>query len=116
MTMKTTLPLLIRFPPPAPGTDILMSFNRPGAGRAADTGITAVVQNVVGNLVRFDVAPNVLEGPIRQRIDLDATLFIRLKNLELRAVRRLFPPKSGNPGSFSCQGPTQGFELTDRTA
>src|SRR5579884_3070982 len=62
--VQTALGLLL--PGPAP----LATVAGTRAGGAPDRGVAAVVQWVVGQVVRVDVAPEILLGPVGQRVDL----------------------------------------------
>ena len=62
-------------PPPAAGTQVLSGFYRAGAGSAADTRISPVMQDIIRNIVLPDIIPDLIFRPIKYRI--------HLKELEL---------------------------------
>ena len=57
-------------PPPAAGADVLARLDGARAGRAADGGISAVVQRVVRHVVGAEVRPDVVGAPVGERIEL----------------------------------------------
>src|ERR671931_1807125 len=70
----------------------------PGAVRAADRGVAAIVELVVGDVVLDDVAPDVLLGPVRQRVGLpELVLLVPLELRGPRSHRRLLAAKPGDP-------------------
>src|SRR5437763_11613726 len=84
----------------------------PGAGGAADRGISLVVQRVVGELVLVDVAPQVLLAPVGQRIHLpDSALLVTLELGRRRPRGGLLPANAGDPGVYVVQRPLQGVDL-----
>src|SRR5579871_3127782 len=71
----------------------------PRAGRAADRGVAPVVQRVIRQVVGEDVAPEVLLGPVRQRVDLpDPALLVAFDLRRGGSGRRLLAANAGDPG------------------
>src|ERR1700719_291954 len=63
-----------------PGPPALPAIARKGARLAADRGVTAIVQRVVGQVVAEDVAPQILFIPVGKRVDLpDAVGLVALE-------------------------------------
>ena len=58
--MQAAFLVLGAFPPPAAGAHVLAGLDGARAGRAADGGVAAVVQRVVGHAVRAQVVPDVV--------------------------------------------------------
>src|SRR5262249_19135059 len=54
----------VLLPPPAAVAPLLARSERACAGRAADRGVAAVVQRVVGNLALAHVVPDLVLGPL----------------------------------------------------
>src|SRR5437773_8695391 len=61
----------VLLPPPAPGARVLAGLGGAGAGAAADGGVALGVQRVGGDVVLAQVVPNLVLGPVRQRVELD---------------------------------------------
>src|SRR5687768_13476533 len=69
--MQAAFLLVFALPPPAAGALGLAGSNGARAGRAADREEAALVQHIVGNIVRRDVPQDVVAVPVGQRADLD---------------------------------------------
>src|SRR5437763_3187106 len=76
----------IRLPPPAAGPRRLVGRDRARARRAADRLVTLVVERVVGDLALAHVVPDLLLGPLGERVQLDHGAVI-VVDLDLAAVR-----------------------------
>ena len=57
------------FPPPASGTYIFSFFDGPGAGLATNAGKSFFMQGADGDIVAFDVIPNIWLSPVDERIN-----------------------------------------------
>ena len=57
------------FPPPSPGTNIFPGFDCARTGRAADRGVSLVVQAIVRNLIFFYIVSHVVECPRGEWVD-----------------------------------------------
>src|SRR3954453_18541909 len=69
------------------------------ARRAPDRGIAAVVQRVVGEVALVDPPPEVLLGPVDERVVLPhRALLVPLDRLGVRAGRRLLAADARDPG------------------
>src|SRR5579862_8491779 len=85
------------FPPPAPGARILARDHGPRAGRAADRAVALVMERVVGHLEKADIAPDVVLGPLGERIEFcDAVPDVELLHLNFGAGGRLAAPQTGD--------------------
>src|SRR5215218_2203760 len=72
------------------GPAALAAFAGLRAGRAADRRVALVVQRVVGQLALGDPLPEVLLGPVVERVELpDPALVVPLDRLRARAARTL---------------------------
>ena len=70
------------------------------AMRAANTGIPAIVQRIVRQIVVMDVAPDFSGGPIGERVDFDQMkLRIPLHLERAGSGRCLVPTDAGHPGA-----------------
>ena len=71
--MQTTLLVLRVFPPPATGPNVLPRLDGPGTRGATDAGEAQIMEPVVGDMILFDVVPDLLVGPVDQGINLGDT-------------------------------------------
>src|SRR5262245_5546382 len=87
-----------RFPPPTARTDVFTGLDRSGARSAPNTWISAVVQRVIRNVVRFDVSPHFVVCPIHEGIEFGQTVLL-IQTLQFQNLprNRLLAPKAGNP-------------------
>src|SRR5215510_6315924 len=107
---------LVRPGPPACPL-LLVGCDRPGAGDAADRAVARLVQRVVGNLVHFDVRPDALLVPVRERVHLpDAVALGPLHLRRLGAARRLVSADAGDPGVVRVEGREERLDLADLAA
>ena len=84
------------FPPPRAG--VFARHHRTRAIGAANTGIVAVMQFVVGNFMDPNVGPDILPLPLRERIDFyQLKLLVPLDQLRIGSRGRLVPPDPGEP-------------------
>jgi hypothetical protein len=106
------------FPPPAAGTDIFPQFHCPGAGSAADAGITLLVEPIVRNIVFGDVVPYIVLAPIYQWIDFDdvAVIFVQFDPTDSRPRHRLLAPKSSHPSVEIFQSTVEWLHLPNAAA
>ncbi len=101
-------------PHPTPGARVGALGNRPGAGRAANAGIAARVQDIVGQLEQVNIGPDLFLGPVEQRIDLDQLVgFVPLDGLGIGAVSCLAAADAGYPGFFILQEGAQRLHFAD---
>src|SRR4051794_10259019 len=84
-------------PPPAPGARLLPRRDRARAGRAADRRVATLVERVRGNVVLAHVLPDLVLGPLRQRVELDDGVVI-VVDLDLADVRTRRPLVAAQPG------------------
>src|SRR5450755_511522 len=82
------------------------------ARRAPDRRIARIVERMVGKIVLEDVAPDVLLGPVGERIELPDPAGVVVLELGRRgARRRLFTPDSGDPRVDAAQRLLQSHDL-----
>src|SRR5262245_25429576 len=89
---------------------------RHGAVRAADRVVAAVMQGVVDDLVRADVAPDVLLAPVRQRRALVLVARVEHKLRRARAARRLVATQPGDPRVYLAQRALERLDLAHPAA
>ena len=113
------LALLGLLPPPAPGALVLAGLDRPGARRAADRRVAAVVEGVVGQVVLADVGPDPVARPVGERRDLPD----RRRAADpgplfggLGAGRDLVAAKAGDPAVDRRERPPERLDLADVAA
>mmetsp|Transcript_46605 Transcript_46605/g.125151 ORF Transcript_46605/g.125151 Transcript_46605/m.125151 type:complete len:259 (-) Transcript_46605:2-778(-) len=70
--------------------------DRPRGHGVADAGEAPVVQGVVWEVVGLDVVPDLLVGPVHQRVHLEAPI-VPLHHGQLLALAALRPPPAGDP-------------------
>ena len=104
------------FPPPAAGAEILADGDRARARRAADAGHELVVQRVVGHLVQGDVVPDVVPGPVGERIELGAAVAVGLDERDAAAVVGLLAAQAGDPGGAPVEHAPEGLHLANLAA
>ena len=105
------------FPPPAAGADVLAGLDGARAGLATDGWEALGVQRIDGDGVLFDVALEMLEGPIGDRVDLDeVVLGVPGGERHLGALGRLIAAQARDPPGSSGERPVQGQHLADVAA
>src|SRR3954468_2530009 len=81
-----------------PGPAALAAAARQRARRAADRLVAAVVQHVVGQVALVDASPQILLGPVVERVELpDAAAVVELDRLGVGARRALLAADAGDP-------------------
>src|SRR4051794_920656 len=81
-----------------PGPAPLAAVARQRARRASDRLVAAVVQRVVGQVALVDAPPQVLLGPVVERVELpDAAAVVELDRLGAGARRALLAADAGDP-------------------
>src|SRR5262252_2316486 len=105
-------------PPPAAGPLVLAGLDGPGAGRAPDGRVAALIEGVVVEPVLPDVCPDLVPAPGDERRDLgDAAMGgVGLHDRRAPAAGGLVPPQPGHPGVESLQRPAQRPHLADLAA
>src|SRR5690606_39878112 len=102
------------FPPPAARARVLALTHGPGTGFAPDGGVALVVQGVVGNVEFADRAPDVLQTPAHERVELDqAKDRVVLLCGELLATDGLLAALTGNPGASPAERTAQRLDLAN---
>ena len=115
--MQAALLVLGALPPPAPGADVLARLDGARAGRAADRRIAAVMQRVVGHIVRTQVTPDLVVAPVSERIVLRQRVrLVVFLGGELRARDRLRPAEPGDPRALGHQRAGQRLGLAHAAA
>ena len=90
---------------------------RAGAGRAADAGVAAVVQLVVGHPVVTDVGPHLLARPLQHRVELlQPVPLVPRGDLQITAGGRLLAAQPGQPGAVAGESTPQRRDLADAAA
>jgi hypothetical protein len=72
--VQPTLFVFGKFPPPSAGTNVLSRFDRSGARGASDRGEPPVVEEIVGDIVFFDILPHLLFVPMDERVYFEKTV------------------------------------------
>jgi hypothetical protein len=108
----------VGLPPPAAGPLVLAGAGRAGAGRAADRGVAALVQRVHRQAVAAHVGPDLLAGPVGERVELEdaAVGGVQLGLGRAPPGRAAVAAQPGRPGPDADQGPLQGGDLADVAA
>src|SRR3989338_9991678 len=116
--VEAALFLVRPLPPPPPGAEILARLDGAGARCAADGRIALIVEDVVRNLVLFDVIHRLLPAPVGQGVDLDdaAVVDVDVRLLDRRTGHDLIPAQTGDPGIESGQRAAERFHFADAAA
>src|ERR1700728_481568 len=89
----------------------------PRARRAADRLVALVVQRVVGQVTLVDTPPQVLVGPVGERVVLpQSALLVAFDQLRLRPRRALLAADAGDPALGAGERIFQRCHLRDRAA
>src|SRR5271154_6756248 len=87
------------------------------ARRAADRLVPLVVEWVIGEVALVDPPPQVLVGPVGERVVLpQAAALVAFDQLSLRSCRTLLTADTGDPTFGAGQRALQGRDLRDRAA
>src|SRR5262249_44380479 len=87
------------------------------AGSAADRLIALVVQWVVGQVTLVDPPPEILVGPVGERVVLpEPAGRVAFDQLGVRARRALLAADAGDPGLGADEGTLERGDLSDRAA
>jgi hypothetical protein len=116
--VQPALAVGVGLPPPAPGALVLAGAGRPGAGGAADRGVALLVQRVDGQAVGPHVGPDLVAGPVGERVELDDAA-MGVVHLGLGGPgpgRAAVAAQPGRPRPDPGQGPVQGGDLADVAA
>jgi hypothetical protein len=96
--MQSAFLVFGRLPPPAPGTRVFSRLHRARAGRASYAAESAIVQRVVGNVMRADVVPHLFLAPVEKRTNLvDAELGVPTDRLHFAPGHALVPAQAADP-------------------
>src|SRR5258708_37308980 len=96
---------------------MLAGLDRARAGLAADRGIAAIVQRVVGNLVGAQVRPDILGGPVGERAELPLAMRRVLLGFDGGgAAVGLHAAQTRDPATLARQRPVQPLDLAYRAA
>src|SRR3954447_5124604 len=94
------------------GPAALTSGARIRTGCAADRRIALIVQRVVRQVARVDPPPEVLLGPVEERVVLpDPALVVELDRLGVGPRGRLLAADAGDPGVGAAERPFQRGDL-----
>src|SRR5579864_6708421 len=110
--MQTAFAMFCRLPPPAARARIFARRDGARAWRAADAGIAAIMERVVRYRMLADVTPDVLVGPVGQRIEfLQAVLRVPFLNCQVAASHRLGATLAGDPRVLAGERASQRLDL-----
>src|SRR6266508_3847269 len=102
---------------PPTGPFLLVGPRRARAGDAADRAVAGLVQRVVRDVVRLDVAPDLLLAPVRERRDLPDAVTIGALDLAGVGTRgRLVAADAGDPGVVGLERLDERLDLADVAA
>jgi len=102
---------------PASRAQILSRLDCSGAMRASDAWVTAIMEWVIGNVVLVDVVPDLLMGPVSDRVELhQAKLLIPFDLRRGRPHRGLLATDGGDPGPQRAELLAQGLDFAQRAA
>ena len=115
---RTAVLILLRaLPPPTTGSRRLMRQGRTGAGRATNRAIALGIEPVDRYLMRLDVIPHRLLGPVGQRVVFgNIANRVVFDHVQSSTTDCLLAALSGNPGLLALQRTQQGFDLAQVTA
>ena len=107
-----------RLPPPTAGTDGLAGRDRAGARSAADRRVALRVQRMHGDVVVSEVVPDLVFGPLGERVELEETavVVVDLDLADVRTARPLVAAQSGDPGVEPRERSRQRLHLADVAA
>src|SRR5689334_9966435 len=110
-------------PPPAALALVLAGMDGTRAGLAADGDEAAVVERVVGHVVLADVGPDLLRGPVGQRVELEQGPVGRAEGgIELddgdggARAGALILALAGHPGLHRAECADERLDLADAAA
>src|SRR4051794_34778389 len=108
----------VLLPPPAPRTGGFARRDGARARRAADRRVAAVVERVVGQLALAHVLPDLVLGPLGERVQLDdrAVVVVELDLPDVAARGPLVAPQARDPGVEAGQVARQRLHLPDLAA
>src|SRR5581483_1860767 len=108
----------VHLPPPAAVARSLARRQCARARGAADRGVAAVVERVVGDVALAHVLPDLLLGPLGERVELDdrAVVVVDLDLADVRPGRPLVAPQAGDPGVERRQVARERLDLADVAA
>src|ERR1043166_3955287 len=89
----------VRLPPPTPGAQVLSRGGRARARSAADRRVALVVEAVVRQIALAHVVPDLVLGPLGERIELHdrAVVGVDLDLADVAACRPLVAAQTGHP-------------------
>src|SRR2546422_4215999 len=98
-TVDPALLWSVDLPPPPACARLLPGHDRARARSAADRGVAVVVERVVGDVAFAHVVPDLLLGPLRERVQLHdrAVVVVELDLADVRPRRPLIASKAGDP-------------------
>src|SRR5680860_672690 len=101
----------------AAGPTAFATGARLGAVSASDRGVTAVVERMVGDVVKGEVFPHVVLAPVRQGVDLpEAVLSVPRELLGTGAAVEVAAAHAAHPGVQRGQGLAQRLDLAQLAA
>ena len=111
--MKSTLPVLWRFPPPSACTDILARLNSPCTRLATDARKTFVLQLVIRHMVLLYILFNVIFRPVDEWVYFDEVVnVIPFYYLHVLSGHALLLSQSTDPNIQSFHCPFERFQFS----
>ena len=111
--MKSTLPVLWRFPPPSACTDILARLNSPCTRLATDARKTFVLQFVIRHMVLLYILFNVFLRPVDEWVYFDEVVnVIPFYYLHVLSGHALLLSQSTDPNIQSFHCPFERFQFS----
>src|SRR5262245_14726291 len=97
------------FPPPASSAMVLPRLHRTSAGRAADAGVTQIIERMVRHVVRTDIIPHLIFSPVGQGVDLHnaAMVMVEFDFANVGAGGPLIATEPRHPGVKMVERPAE---------
>src|SRR5262249_10650236 len=114
--VQTAFLLSLLFPPPTPGTFRLTGSDGTRTRCATDRQESAIMQGIVGHIVRTNKIDDVFALPIKQWIDLDKiAVFVERRHRRLRTLGGLLRAQSRDPARGVGKGASKRDDFANIT-